>query len=167
MATAPKAVVTEKVKRKPCKPCVEHHHQSGSPRCNSLCTCWCRTGEFTQHQPFRPASRVPEWRHADLTLVLATLRERGVRCRTTSEGKLLWKPRPADLPDEVATLIRENRQLLTLVLEPHREPDLRQRQYWTHGGVRPCSGCGRPTLLIDPLGEHRHYWCGWVKQLAH
>lgn len=146
-----------------CKPCSKGNHNVPEIFCLEPCKCWCRVGHT---QVFRPAPAVSTWHHQDMTEILSTLREHGVQCRATTEGKLLWKPQPKDLPDHVAALIRENRLLLALVLGPDSQQDLRQRPFWTHGTVSKCVGCGRTTIIIDPLGQHRHHWCGWVKQLA-
>lgn len=153
-----------KAKNVLCGECQRGRHRSGHSRCGlDLCSCWCL---LTPSTASRTKPRSPEWHHEDLTPTLAILRAHGVASRAKVDGSLVWKPRPSELPDEVAMMLREKLLLLACVLVPDRAPNLSPRHYWSHGGSMPCTGCGKLTILRDPLGVTRHYWCGWLRQLV-
>lgn len=99
--------------------------------------------------------------------VFSMLRRHNVICRATRDHRLVWKPKPSELPPGVGFAIKAYELELVRILFPDDEPKLvsvDQHQCWTTGKVGRCVGCGQGAALYDPLGQCRHRWCGWLGQ---
>jgi hypothetical protein len=76
---------------------------------------------------------------------------------------LVFRPKPADLPAPLRMAIRNYMPDLVRVLFPSLEVGRpHDRPYWTNDGVGACFDCERGVALVDPLGQRRHTWCGWL-----
>lgn len=140
-----------------CQKCRDGFH--GDRGCiGRACECFCRLPGVP---PMMPASSVVL--RPSLGGVLTKMREAGIECRGTRMWTLVFRPKPADLPAPLRMAIRNYMPDLVRVLFPSLEVGRpHNRPYWTVDGVGPCFDCEHGVALLDPLGQRRHTWCGWL-----
>jgi len=155
---------TGDAKRKPvrCRACQDGFHNLGVSELRTCegraCECFCRLPGVA---PMSPAS--PMVLRPSLGGVLHKLRDAGVECRGTRMWTLVFRPRPATLPLPLRMAIRNYMPDLVRVLYPSLEVGRpHDRPYWTSDGLEPCFDCEKGTVSVDPLGQRRHSWCGWL-----
>lgn len=95
--------------------------------------------------------------------VLTKMREAEMECRGTRMWTLVFRPKPADLPQPLRMAIRNYMPDLIRVLFPSLEVGQpHSRPYWIVDGVGECFDCEHGVAWLDPLGQRRHTWCGWL-----
>lgn len=97
---------------------------------------------------------------------LALLREAGAIVRFDPDTyAMLWKPKFVNLPTNAQQGIRDCKLELVRLLVPVREGTRPHRPLWHRPGhFLVCTICKAGWADIDPLGEQRHPWCGWLGQ---